>query len=199
MKAVLVEVPVILSDWRKATGADRYDESWDGVLHMGPTPNRAHQDLEWALETWLRMHWSPPSGGRVYHQINVASVGGWPNNYRIPDLVLLLPDRFAIDRNEFFEGGPSAVVEIRSPGDESLEKLPFYAAIGVPEVWIIDRDTREPRLHILTPSGYQNPAADSTGWLSSSLGVELRRSPDDKLLIRLAADHGSQGALPGDR
>ena len=40
----------------------------------------------------------------------------WPNNYRIPDLVLLTPERFDIDCNEYFDGGPDAVVEIRSPG-----------------------------------------------------------------------------------
>ena len=30
------------------------------------------------------------------------------------------------------------MIEIRSPEDEALEKLPFYAALGVPEVWIFD-------------------------------------------------------------
>jgi hypothetical protein len=34
------------------------------------------------------------------------------------------------------------VVEIRSPGDESFEKLPFFDRIGVGEVLIIDRDTK---------------------------------------------------------
>jgi Uma2 family endonuclease len=196
MKAVMVDVPQFISEWRKTTGADRFDEMWDGVLHMGPTPNRTHQDLEGALETWLRNHWAPLSGGKVYHQINVASVGGWTSNYRVPDLVLLTPERFAVDRNEYFEGGPSAVVEIRSPGDESYEKLPFYAAIGVPEVWVIDRDTRQPELHVLADRGYRLQAADADGWLDSSLGVQLRRSPADKLLIRLSGLESSQGVLP---
>jgi Uma2 family endonuclease len=60
----------------------------------------------------------------------VAPPGGWPDNHRIPDLVLLTPARFAIDRNEYFEGAPDVVVEIRSPGDESYEKRDFYAALG---------------------------------------------------------------------
>ena len=198
MKAVLVDVPDFISERRKTTGADRFDEMWDGVLHRGPTPSRTHQDLQWTLQTWLRQVWAPIHRGRVFHEINVASVGGWPHNYRVPDLVLLLPDRFAIDRNIYFEGGPSAVVEIRSPGDESLEKLPFYASNGVPEVWIIDRDTRQPELLALVGESYQLAAADADGWLTSSLGVQLRCSASDKLLIRLAGDESSQGSVPAD-
>jgi Uma2 family endonuclease len=126
-----------------------WDEMWEGVLHMAPMPNREHQDLEWAMETYLRLHWARPQGTRVYHNINVASPGGWPNNYRIPDLVLLTPERFGIDQNEYFEGAPDVVVEIRSPGDESYEKREFYAQLGVPEVWIIDRDRKTPEIYTL--------------------------------------------------
>ena len=83
MKVVIPEAPSHLLEWRARTGADRWDEMWEGVLHMPPMPNREHQDLEWALETWLRTNWAEPRGNNVYHQINVASVGGWPNDYRI--------------------------------------------------------------------------------------------------------------------
>jgi hypothetical protein len=62
--------------------------------------------------------------------INLALLESWPHNYRIPDLVLLTPDRFHIDRDEYFEGAPTAVIEIRSPGDESIEKLPFSGCAG---------------------------------------------------------------------
>jgi hypothetical protein len=55
MKAVMSEVPADILAWRKRTGADRWDEMWEGVLHMPPMPNREHQELEWAMETYLRM------------------------------------------------------------------------------------------------------------------------------------------------
>jgi Uma2 family endonuclease len=35
-------------------------------------------------------------------------------------------------------GAPDAVIEIRSPDDETDEKLPFFAALGVAEVIVID-------------------------------------------------------------
>ena len=36
------------------------------------------------------------------------------------------------------DGHAELVVEIRSPNDESYDKLPFYAACKIPECWIID-------------------------------------------------------------
>ena len=197
MKAVMVEVPQEILNRRKQTGADRYDEMWEGVLHMPPMPNRFHQDLEGALETYLRTSWAPTTQGKVYHQINLAPVGGWPSNYRIPDLLILLPERFAIDRNEYFEGPANVVVEILSPHDESYEKLTFYAELGVPEVWIIHRDTCEPEIYQLKRSRYKQRAATVEGWVASAeIAVELRRVEGNKLAIRLTGDEASRQDLP---
>lgn len=197
MKAVMCDVPEFIVEWRRTTGADRYDEMWDGVLHMGPSPNYDHQVLEFALERWLWTHWIPVHRGQVAHQMNVTSIGGWPGDYRIPDLVLLTRDRIPINRNQYFEGAPSAVVEIHSPGDEAYEKLPFYAALGVPEVWIIHRDTKHIELYELTTGEYRlQPAMD--GWLRSSLGIQFQAAPPGKLRIQLHGDAGSQRTLPDD-
>jgi Uma2 family endonuclease len=198
MKAVMPEVPEFVCQWRKTTGSDRFDEMWDGVLHMPTTPSRLQQDFEAALETWLRAHWVPVSRGKVYHQINVCASGKWPNNYRIPDLILLMPERFCVDRNEYFDGAPSAVVEIRSPNDETYEKLPFYAGIGVPEVWVIDRDTKWPELYELVGSEYAAQQPDAGGWLTSRLGVQFRCKAEGKLLIRRWDAEQTLSALPDD-
>jgi hypothetical protein len=197
MKAVMSDVPLFILSWRKQTGAERFDEMWEGVLHMTPSPNLDHQDFEWALETWLRTHWAAPLGNRVHHQINVASVGGWPNDYRIPDLVLLTSDRFFIDRNEYFNGAPTVVVEIHSPDDESYEKLPFYAKIGVGEVWIIERDTKTPAVYLLQNGEYKELASDAAGWLhSAATGILLRGESSRKLAIQLADDANTLRLLP---
>jgi Uma2 family endonuclease len=148
------------------------------------------------MAMWLRSHWSQPRGNRVHLDVNVASQGGWPNNYRVPDLVLLTPDRFAIDHDTYFEGAPTVVVEIRSPGDETMEKLPFYAQLGVPEVWLIDRDTRRPEVLVLHADQYrQQPAAD--GWLdSAATGVRLRGEAGNCLAMQLAGDDATWRHLP---
>ncbi len=199
MRAVMHEVPPDILAWRKCTGADRWDEMWEGVLHMAPSSNREHQDLEGAMETYLRLRWARPRGARVYHQINVCPPGGWPNNYRIPDLVLLTPERFAIDRNEYFEGAPDVVVELRSPGDASYEKLGFYAALGVLEVWIIQRDSKEPEIYTLQGNDYVLQPADTAGWTRSAVtGIELRVGAPGKLAMRLAGDESTREDLPED-
>jgi len=199
MKGVMLEVPQFILDWRTQTGADQFDEMWEGVLHMVPAPNVYHQDLEGELETWLRLHWARPRKGKVHHHVNVASVGGWPHNYRIPDLVLLTPTRFHIDRTDYLEGPPDVVVEIRSPGDETVEKMPFYAGLGVPEVWIIDRDTKAPELHVLKEGSYENQPAAEGGWLSSrGTGIRFRAEAPDKLAIEIAGETSTRRFLPED-
>jgi Uma2 family endonuclease len=197
MKAMMVVAPEWFLEERRRKGVDQWDEMWEGVLHMPPMPNRAHQDLEGCMETWLRHFWVPISGGKCYHQINVASYGGWPDDYRIPDVVLLTPDRFHIDRNEYFEGGPTVVVEIRSRGDESYEKFGFYASLDVLEIWVIDRDTRRPEIHRLQGSSYIEIPPDSAGHLPSTVtNVRLWISPEGELAMQLGSDPATLRELP---
>lgn len=197
MRAVMAHVPEHILEWRRRTGADQWDEMWEGVLHMAPSPNRDHQDIEGALEFWLRLHWAKPNGCRVYHEINVAEPGTWPNNFRIPDLVLLTPARFDIDCNEYFDGGPDAVVEIRSPDDETYEKFDFYAKVGVLEIWVIDRDTRQPEVYELSGGGYCRREPNSEGWFRSEVAnTELRAAAGDKLEIRIAGQENTSALLP---
>lgn len=197
MKAVMARVPEHILEWRRRTGADQWDEMWEGVLHMAPSPNRDHQDFELALAMWLRLNWAQPSGCRVYTRINIAEPRAWPDNFRIPDIVLLTPARFRIDRNEYFDGGPDAVIEIQSPGDETYEKLAFYALVGVQEVIIIDRDTKDPELFELVGGEYRRRSSDSGGWLKCDIaGVEFRSTGGGKLEIRIAARSETTAQLP---
>ena len=197
MKAIIAEIPPETLEWRKRIGNDKFDEMWKGVLHMTPAPKRSHQDFEWELENWLRAHWARPLGNRVHHQVNVASPGGWPDDYRIPDLVLLSPERFDIDHDAYLEGAPTVVVEIRSPDDETMEKLPFYAQLGVPEVWVVDRDTKTPELYRLAVSGYAKQSAAADGWLrSAATGVQMRGESGNRLALQLANDEATRRLLP---
>lgn len=175
MRAVMWEVTPDILERRHRTGADERDEVWEGVLHMGPSPNNEHQRLESSLEHRLRAIWMVRSGGEVLRQINVAGPGNWRENYRIPDLILLARDTRAIDRREYYEGGPEVVIEIRSPRDESYAKLPFYAEIGVREVWIIDRDTQAVEVHAAHEGSFRLVPAGADGWIpSAASGLDLR-------------------------
>ena len=197
MKAVIAHVPESFLALRKGTGTDRWDEVWEGVLHMPPAPNRHHQDLLDGLKTWLELYWAGPKGGRVHREVNLASPGGWPNkDYRIPDLVLLTAERFGIDHNEYFEGAPTVAVEIHSPGDETFDKFDFYARMGVPEIWIIHRDTKMPHLYVLEEDGYQQQQPGNEGWARSpSTRILMRASSDDKLEIQREDDPATRRAI----
>jgi Uma2 family endonuclease len=197
MKAVITEVPEHMLAERKRTGADRWDEMWKGVLHMAAAPHKRHSRLQVQLHNWLDVHWARPGGNQVDLLINVASAGGWPHDYRIPDIVLLTPDRFAIDRDEYYDGAPTVVVEIRSPGDETWDKMEFYASIGVPEVWVVDRDTKTPQMFLLAQGGYVElqPAADH--WLRSpATGVWMRGGAARRLEVQMGEAAATRRALP---
>lgn len=196
MRAIIPEISPEILRRRRQTGIDRWDEMWEGELHMPPPPNRTHQDFQFQLLSWLRNHWAKPREGRVHGPVNVASIGGWPEDYRIPDLVLLTPAQFSIDHDEYFEGPPAAVVEIRSPGDESYEKLPFYARLGVPEVWIIDRDSKVPQLFALAEGEYRELEKSPQGWLESRITGVLLREENGKLAVQLKSSPANDRLLP---
>ena len=94
-------------------------------------------------------------------------------------------------------GAPLVCVEIYSPGDESYDKLDFYAGLGVPEVWIIHRDSKRTEIHRLTLGQYMLVEPDSDGWVCSSC-IPAAFKPDSygKLLVRMTSDPQSLAALP---
>lgn len=126
---------------REASGADRYDEVWEGVYMMAPLANNEHQDLQARLAAAIQnvIGWDGPA--RVHAGANVSDrIEGWKHNYRIPDVVVVYPGGAARDCGTHWQGGPDFAAEIASPGDRSRDKLDFYAAIGVRELMLIDRD-----------------------------------------------------------
>jgi Uma2 family endonuclease len=70
------------------------------------------------------------------------------------------------------------VIEVRSPGDESYDKLPFFAKLGVREVLIIDRDTKRVDLFRLASGQYVRQEPDTAGEVVSEvLAVRFRTLP----------------------
>lgn len=203
MRAVITQMPKHWIEERKNSEAAQWDEMWNGVLHMPPMPNRFHQNVAKRLLIYLDCHWAAPGGGRVHQEVNLITPedeDAWTLNYRIPDLVLLDPSRFAIDKNEYMVGAPLVVIEIASPGDETYDKFPFYAGLGVPEVWVIHRDSRMPEIHVLGSDGkYIAITAGGSGWLRSpATGVEFRQTRPGKVWARINGDESTAAELPED-
>jgi Uma2 family endonuclease len=198
MKLFAAEAPPGLLEERHRLGHDRFDEMWDGVVHMNAVPHRDHQSLALALGTWLYLHWRYLPDREVYPDRNLALPGGWPNDYRIPDLVLTTADRSVYDKGAYIEGPPLVCIEIHSPHDEAYEKLEFYARLGVPEVWIIDRDTKQVEVFSLDPlsENYRVAEPGHDGWILSTPTNILLKTVDEHLAIQLVGDDASRAMLP---
>ena len=93
---------------------------------------------------------------------------------------------------------PAATHSSSPSPNETREKLSFYAGIGVPEVWIVDRDTKEPEVHTLRGKAYRRRPAGPAGWTASPFaGVEMR-ARKGKLLMRVRGDDSTLEELPED-
>lgn len=164
----------------------RWDEMWDGVLHATPSPNFDHQDIAGQLYSYLLFFWMRTGKGKVAMQFNVASPGDWTKNYRVPDVVLWSKSREQFNRGEYIQGPPSVVVEVRSPGDESYEKLGFYRDLGVPEVWVVDRDSKRFELHRLIDGQYSVQTAAAGGAvISVEAGISIQATERQTLIVQV--------------
>jgi Uma2 family endonuclease len=125
---------------RALTGADRYDEVWDGVYVMTPLPNNEHQDLVYLITSVIGHAIRVPDDGRIQPGCNVSDREvNWEENYRCPDVAVFLAGNPAKDCGTHWLGGPDFAVEIVSPNDRSRDKLGYYFKVGVRELLIVDR------------------------------------------------------------
>ncbi len=183
VRAVVVEVPERWVCERRECGSDRWDECWEGELHMVPPPSDGHQRL--AFRLGLRLGALAEDAQLVAsHETGVFLADRDLTNYRIPDLVVTRPEhRF----DAGVAGGAELAVEIRSPGDETYAKLGFYGAAGVAELLVIDRDTRAVELFV--NRGGQMvavQAADDGSFRLQGLGFTIRRTDDAQLHLHWA-------------
>jgi Uma2 family endonuclease len=159
---------------RQRRGIDGHDEIWEGVYIVPPLANNRHQAMVLGFSVVLFNVITLEQRGHVLPGANVSDRrSGWETNYRAPDIVVVLTDGRAIDCNTHWWGGPDFLIEIQNPNDDTDEKLPFYSKIQVREVLIVDRDTRQLRLHRhdgqqlqpVAPSDFQG----NKGFLSSEV------------------------------
>ena len=190
MRAVIVHVSDEELAHRHLTGIDRFDEMWEGVLHMAPAPLYEHQRIVSELLVFLRPLCERRGRGVLAVQINVFNEASAIPDYRIPDLTFVAAGHeHVIARDGIRGGGPDAVIEVRSPEDETYEKFPFFARLGVREVIVVQRDTKEVEVFRLAGPQYVALQADSDRWLRSDvLGVRFARTDAGRLLIEDTGD-----------
>jgi Uma2 family endonuclease len=133
MRAVVLDPPTAeldqILEQRRRSGLDRLDEVWEGVLHMVPAPSYGHA----SVEAQLFMILGPVARDAGLEAIGQSNLGESEHDFRVPDGALHRPGASGV-----WHSTAALVIEIVSPGDESWEKLPFYAAHEVNEVLIVD-------------------------------------------------------------
>ncbi len=176
MKAIVHDMPESWLEERRRRGQDRFDEMWDGILHVNPGPGLPHQDFkEELLQVLKGLQALAGLPGQWCGERNLAMRGGWPDDFRIPDLVYLAGRGRFTRLESHIEGPPTIVVEIAGEGDESRAKLAWYAELGVPEIWIVDLSTRVPEILLLSGTEYLKQRPGPGNWFrSEGFPVELR-------------------------
>src|SRR5713101_4397194 len=123
---------------RQQREVDKYDEVWEGVYVVPPLARNPHQDVATALSGILFNIINLEDRDRVHAGANVSDRrDNWEHNYRCPDVVVVLKDGRAIDCGTHWLGGPDFVVEVESPREQAVRKIPFYSKLQVREVLII--------------------------------------------------------------
>ena len=133
-----------LLERRHKLGQDLLDEVWDGVYHMNPAPHSRHSQVQQQLAELL----GPIArNAGLAPRLGIFNLGE-PDDYRVPDGGLLRPGPDAV-----YLPTAALVVEIVSPGDDTWEKLGFYAAHRVDELLIVDPEKRQVDWLGLEPGG----------------------------------------------
>jgi Uma2 family endonuclease len=118
---------------RAVLGLDLYDEVWDGVYRMSPAPHWKHGNLQ---------HQFVQAVGERASVEGLIGTGpfnlGTPDNYRVPDWGW----HRATPNDSAFLATAAAVLEVLSPNDTAPEKLDYYAAHGVEEVFIVNSELK---------------------------------------------------------
>jgi Uma2 family endonuclease len=121
-----------LLERRRRLGLDRQDEVWEGVLHVNPLPHGRHTKVQQQIMALL----DPLARAAGLTPLAASNLGD-RDDYRGPDGLLQHP---GADR--LFYPTAALVLEVVSPGDETWDKLAFYAAHEVEELLIVDPQQR---------------------------------------------------------
>ena len=163
---------------RAATGADRYDEVWQGTYMMAPMPNNEHQEFVSKLTRIFDEVVGDANLGIAYPGVNVSDrVDEWEQNYRVPDVAVFLNNTTAVDHGRFWHGGPDFAVEVVSPGDQSRDKLEFYASVSTRELLVIDRAPWQLELYKLSSGQLMLAEGNGTSVVSEVLGLNFVLTP----------------------
>ena len=118
-------------------------EIHDGELSVTPAPTPQHQIISINLVRALIQHVPAVAPGMLlYAPLDVILAD---TTIVQPDVVYLAPDRLHRISRRGIEGPPTLAVEILSPSTRTIDRVTkhhLYARYRVPQLWLIDPETR---------------------------------------------------------
>ena len=150
---------------------NRLVEFNDGCIEVLPMPDALHQLLAWLLTTALNTL-------KIDGDVGVAipapfKLKGPNRKWREPDVSYLLPKNRHRYRRDWWDYA-DLTIEIVSTDDPSRDyvtKRQEYAAMGVPEYWIIDPVKQTIHVLVLTESAYREVQVAGAGEVAISRTV----------------------------
>jgi len=159
---------VTLDDLTAMMAADelhRYEISPDGVLSVTPPPGFAHAIIATRLTVWLATAGVPVD--RIAQAVGLRIPGPGGVGGRIPDLVVW--SKTQADSVWLPVTDVLLVVEIVSPGSvaaDTVTKRNEYAVVGIPQYWVVNRDTAQTvTMYRLVGDDYAVQATMPLAWL----------------------------------
>ncbi len=130
--------PATEDDYWALSNEDLKVEFARGRIYIHSPASLAHEELVLFLLRFLRRYTENHPGIRVIGSRFALKL---PNGHRPePDLVLI-NEKLLTPAMTVFEGIPSMVIEVFSPGTKDFnltEKLEWYQSAGIPEIFFID-------------------------------------------------------------
>jgi Uma2 family endonuclease len=155
-----------LLERRRRSGADRFDEVWEGRYVVAPDPHSNHGAVQGEIYALLK-----PAARRLgVRAAQTFNLGG-PDDYRIPDAGLR-PGPPGV----WQESAP-LVVEVLSPEDMTFEKLDFYTAHGVLELLVVDWQDRSVRCFALQEGQVERDRSEVLGMTTAEVVAAIDWPP----------------------
>jgi len=161
--------PRTMMDVYKAFPEGTLAELVEGIIHLSPSPAKAHQRLLLRLASELNAHVVRHALGEIF----IAPLDVYLDQYSNavqPDIIFVAAAKGSIVRDHV-QGVPDMLIEILSPGNRDYDlkkKKDLYEKFGVKEYWIADPVTKETIGYQLREGKYEALTA-SIGVLTSPL------------------------------
>ena len=139
MSTIPVQSKLTYDDYALIPADGKRHEIIEGALYVNAAPNPYHQAILGRLYIAFNGLVAVPKHGLVF----LAPFDVQLDQHTVvqPDLTVILNDRRSFLSKEKFEGVPSMVIEILSPGNPSHDrnlKRKLYEQAGISEYWMVD-------------------------------------------------------------